>query len=182
MNSHSTHTAIAWVALFLMLGAALPGLLMAKEATKRGRNATIVWVDEEGAQHETRGGEIRYGYFTRAHLSVPKDGRNYRDDEHQINALSFVDSYIKFSKLARLDFAYETIAENASPRLTIKITPLRGKPTTRPGNAITGSEHPASPFIAFQVDGVERRIELNPLGGDKNGAGRMRILSADFKI
>ena len=167
---------------FTLLLCVVPIQAEAKEATKQGRNATIVWLDEQGARHETRGGEIRYGYFTRAQLSVPRDGRNYRDDEHQREGLSFARTYHKFSKIRLIEFRYVKLEESAGTRLELRITPLRGKPFTESGNSLTGAEHPSSPFIAFRVDGVERRIELFPLATEKDRTGKPLIVSADFKL
>lgn len=174
---------IGRIVLFtLVLVAIAQTLPSAKEATKQGRNATIVWIDENGQQHEERCGEIRYGYYTRALLTVPKDGVNFRDDEHQDKGLSFVNSYHKFTKIARIDFQYEKTDASPATRLVITITPLRGKPIVETGNTLTGSSHPKSPFIAFQIDGAEKRLDLMPLGSDEARRGKSRIVSADFKL
>ena len=182
MRMPSRLSAAPLVLLFLLLGTVIQGIAEAKEATKWGRNATIIWLDENEQQHETRGGEIRYGYFTRALLTVPKDGRAYRDDEHQDKGLSFFQKYYKFSKLTRIDFHHEKINDSAPTRLVMTLTPPRGKPIVESGNTLAGSAHPKSPFIAFRVDGVERRIELLPLGSKEDRRGKPRIVSADFKL
>ena len=168
--------------LSLLFGIAFHTAPLAKEATKRGRNATIIWMDENGMRQETRGGEIRYGYFTRALLSVPKEGKNYLDDEHQIEALSFANKHFKFSRISRIDFRYVKVVDPAGTRLEITITPLRGKPFTESGNTLSGAVHSSTPFIAFRVDKVERRIGLYPLATDKERTGRPVIVSADFKL
>lgn len=170
------------VILLLLLGLALPALLVAKEATKLGRNATIVWLDEKGVRREVRGGEIRYGYFTRTLLSVPKDGKTFRDDEHQTNGLVFANSSLKFAKISRIEFRYEKLEDPEGTRLVLTVTPLHGKQFSESGNTLRGAAHPMSPFIAYRIDGAERRIELYPLGTEQDRGGRPVIVSADFKL
>lgn len=182
MDTASRPGACRALLLFLLLGTVMQGIPEAKEATKRGRNATIIWLDENGQQHETRGGEIRYGYFTRSLLTVPKDGRTYRDDEHLDKGLSFVQNYYKFSKFTRIDFHREKIEGSPATRLVITLKPLRGKPIVESGNTLAGSAHAKSPFIAFRVDGVERRIELLPLENEEDRGGKPQLVSADFKL
>ena len=180
--SGSLRPLLVTLGLSLLFGLAFQTDPLAKEATKRGRNATIIWTDENGMRQETRGGEIRYGYFTRALLSVPKEGNNYRDDEHQSKGLSFASKYFKFSRISRIDFRYVKTVDPAGTRLEITITPLSGKPFTESGNTLSGAAHSSTPFITFLVDKVEQRIGLYPLATDKERTGRPMIVSADFKL
>ncbi|HET9481622.1 MAG TPA: hypothetical protein VFP98_07700 [Candidatus Polarisedimenticolia bacterium] len=175
----SGRTALVVLVAALSAGFAPDGPAAA-EARARGRKADIVYVDEKGKQQTVLGRDIRYGYYTRALLSVPKDGKGYRDDERQLKSIPLAQEDVKFSATDTIHFAWEPGGESGAVRLRVTIRLAKGREVSGPGASLLGAGHPTSPYIAFTVDGKERRIDLHPIGPDEQRQGKPRIVSMTF--
>ena len=174
-------TAVLILPLILFPAATISSA-QAAEATARGRNATVAWITEDGQKQEVAGKEIRYGYFTRTYLKIPKDGRNYRNEEHQEKALPFADGFIRFSMIDKVEFSRLTDPDSGGSRLALKVTMADGKTRTGRAGTLAGATQPESPYIQFEVDGVERRIELLPLSTEEQRRGKPQLVSLVFTL
>ncbi len=135
----------------------------AHEATARGRKADITWVEPDGSRVTVHAREIRYGYYRRVYLSVPRDGLNYRDEERHDKGIPLGNHLVRLSKIDRVVFEREEQPDAERPRLVITITKANGRTVTGEGKDLPGTDHPLSPWIQFTVDGIEKRIDLHPL-------------------
>jgi len=134
----------------------------AGEATARGRKADITWVEPDGRRVTVHARHIRYGYYRRVYLSVPRDGKNFKDEERYDRGIPLGNRLSRFSKMDKAVFEREEAADNGRPRLVITITQPNGKVVTGTGDDLLGTDHPLSPWLEFTVDGVTKRIDLYP--------------------
>ncbi|HKY31999.1 MAG TPA: hypothetical protein VJV23_05635 [Candidatus Polarisedimenticolia bacterium] len=169
-------------AIGLVLAAPAAGT-EAKEATNRGAKATITWMDETGERRQVaEARDIRYGYYIRAHLSVPKDGRTFRDDLKETKAIPFFKNAVKFSVTDRITFERVEDAATGRSRLTVTIRKANGRMVTGIGEELAGAQHPLSPFIAFRAGAEERAIDLDPITPEAKRRGKPRLLEIQFTL
>ncbi|HEY3176055.1 MAG TPA: hypothetical protein VGK94_09905 [Candidatus Polarisedimenticolia bacterium] len=173
---------VRWLALALLIASATASLTGAAEATARGRNATLTWIDENGQRQEVAGKEIRYGYFTRVYLKIPKDGKNYRDEERQDKGLPFAEDFLRFSIMDKIELKREIDPDSGASRLALKITLVGDRVRTGRATTLAGATHPSSPYIQFEVEGVKRRIELMPLAPEDQRRGKPQLVALDFTL
>jgi hypothetical protein len=172
--------AAAVLAACLFLLPAQPA--QAKEATARGRKANISWLEPDGTRKEVAARDIRYGYYERAYLSVPKKGRSYKDLERETKGIPLDNSYVKFSGCDTIKFTWDADPESGAPRLVVTVTKPNGKVRKGTGAGLTGALHPRSPYIGFTVGGVPQRIEINPVGPEEGRRGKPRLLLVRFTL
>lgn len=152
----------------------------AGEATGRGRKAEIVWIDADGERHEEVGRLIRYGYYRRVFLSVPREGRSYKDDERKVKGLPFSGDFLSFPRIDVVEFEYHPSGHEGEQGLVLNVRLLKGAPKRKEGTTLAGAQHPESPWISFTVDGEEHQVEVHPLASREEMEGRARILSMRF--
>lgn len=175
--------ALPWLAALIMTALLpVPGPRAAGEATARGRNALVVWVDEQGETRSVRGREMRYVYHDRVLLRVPKDGRSHRDEQYEEKGIPFPGNWIAFKTIDRVDFLWENDPESGAPRLLVTVTRLNGDQHKGYASSLLGAAHPLSPSIAFMVDGKPQRIDLMPLASQEERRGKPRLVSIDFVL
>ncbi len=154
----------------------------AGEARGRGRKAIITWVDEDGEPREADARDLRYGYYDRSYLSVPKNGKTYKDTERTEKGLPIAGSFTHFARLDSIEFEWVTVPETGSERLNLKLTLPGGKARMVSGAELAGAGHPLSPFFEFTAEGVDHRIELHPLAPEDQRRGKPHLLSIAFYL
>ena len=154
----------------------------AGEATARGKKANIIWIDEAGVQHEEAARDIEYGYVTRVYLNVPKDGKKYKDEVRQRKGLPLGSEYISFSVMDRIELDWGKDETTGASRLNVKVIQANGKIRQGGGTTLAGASHPASPYFTFTVGGEPRRIEILPMSGDADRAGKPRLVAIQFVL
>jgi hypothetical protein len=185
--SSSTSDSRRSAALALALALALSGPASvspagAGEAAARGRKAIIVWLDESGERKEADAREIRYGYYERVFLSVPKDGRTFKDEEQEDKGIPIADQYTKFTVIDRIDFERITNPETGAERLSLKLTSPKDRTQMVSGNDLAGSLHPKSPYIAFTSGGMQHRIDMDPRTSEADRRGKPQLVSISFYV
>jgi len=164
----------AAAALLLATAFLSPGL-GAKEATSRGRKADITWVEPDGTRVTVHARKIRFGYYRRLYLSVPKDGKSFKDDQHEERGVPMNDRLVRLGRTDRIEFTREETDDPDRPRLRITVTLANGNVVSAEGKELAGAYHPLSPYVTFTVDGVEKRIDLNPVGTAEAIAAQPRL-------
>jgi len=154
----------------------------AGEAAARGRKAIIVWLDESGERKEADAREIRYVYYERIFLSVPKDGRTFRDEEREEKGLPIANQFTKFAQIDRIDFEWISNPESGAERLSLKLTHPKERKQEVSANDLAGSLHPTSPYIAFTSDATQHRIDLLPRSPEADRRGKARLVSITFYV
>ncbi len=154
----------------------------AGEAAARGKKAIIVWLDESGERKEADAREIRYGYYQRVYLSVPKDGRTFKDEEREDKGIPIAGQYTKFTLIDRIDVEWRTNPETSAQRLNLKVTYPHARTQMMSGNDLAGALHPKSPYIAFTSGGMQHRIDLDPRSSEANRRGKLRLVSITFYV
>jgi len=171
---------LAAAALVAIALAGWAGTRAANEAQGPGRTADITWVDGDGGEHTASANRIFYVWLDRAYLSVPKDGKNYRDSERKARAFPTLQKKMKFSQIDEARFRWRTNEETGASLLVIHLLLRNGKSTEITGNVLAGASHPESPYLRFMDGEVSRRIELHPLGAESARQGKPRLVSIKF--
>ncbi len=154
-----------------LLAGILPGASRAARPARGKHDAgTIVWRDEQGRPRESVGGRVRFGWYERRRLSVPRDGRTYVDEDRQARGVPLASDFVGFTHVREVRFSWEPPPQGGLPRLVVRLEMVAGGARTVSGFELQGVQHPRSPYVAFVgEDGVERRIEV-PLRPPPEGA------------
>ncbi|MFQ5700423.1 MAG: hypothetical protein ACE5HU_01085 [Acidobacteriota bacterium] len=164
----------------ILLAMPLAALTWAGEARSRGRKARITWIEHDGTLHEAAAREIRFCYFERVYLSVPKNGRTYKDKIHKNRGIPLKKHFVRFGITDTVTFEWSTDQRSGRAELTITTRSARGKITKGRARDLPGAFHPRSPFIGFTVEGLEHRLELLPAGVGKAPVNQPRIIGMKF--
>ncbi len=166
------------VALAIVIPLIVAGIasLFAGEATKRGRKMDITWREPDGTLREVHAIEIRYVYYSRSHLSKPRDGVTYKDETIENKGIPLKRNFLPFSQCDRFDFQWSEEAGGEVPALRIHFKKVGGEVIIGTGNELAGANHPIPPYFQFMVDGEERRIDLMPVSPPALRQGKSTLL------
>lgn len=162
--------------VLLLLAASAIALSFAGEATKRGRKMDITWREPDGTLKEVHAREIRYVYWTRSHLSKPRNGKTYKDSTTREEGIPLKGNYLPFDQCDRIDFQWSE-TEDEKPALRIHFKKYRGDVLLGAGNELAGADHPTAPYLQFTVDGKEHKIDMLPVSPKSAREGKPVLLS-----
>jgi hypothetical protein len=166
----------AWVAILLLCAWGTVGVF-AGEATKRGRKMDITWREPDGTLREVHAVDIRFVYWSRSHLSKPRDGVTYKDETVEYKGIPLKGNFLPFNKCDRYDFQWSEEAGGEVPTLRIHYKNIGGEIIVGSGNELAGVDHPKPPFLQFMVDDKEHRIELMAVSPHALREGKPTLLS-----
>jgi len=166
----------AWVAILLLCAWGTVGVF-AGEATKRGRKMDITWREPDGTLREVHAREIRYIYYSRSHLSKPRDGVTYKDETIENKGIPLKGNFLPFDKCDRFDFQWSEAGSGEGPALRISYKKINGDAGVGTGNELAGVDHPKPPFLQFMVNDKEHRIDLMAVSPPGLREGKPALLS-----
>lgn len=149
----------------------------AGEATKRGWKMDITWREPDGTLREVHAVDIRFVYYSRSHLSKPRDGLTYKDETIENKGIPLKGNFLPFNKCDRFDFQWSEVDSGEGPALRINYKKINGDAGVGTGNELAGVDHPKPPFLQFTVDDKEQRIELMAVSPPALREGKPTLLS-----